>query len=125
MNPNAPQGVVRTLITETDHLSRMAYAMQDQVLSTRFAALRTELSRLERKFGASPPRPTSNGEIEVVYKRVLDIAAAAVGTEPREEIDQLVRVASRLRAPRPNTLLGMEAARPQIAPRPAPRRDPR
>src|SRR5436309_187504 len=63
MNPNAPQGVVRTLITEVDHLSRVAYAMHDEELSTRYAALRTELSSLERRFGASPPRPTTAREI--------------------------------------------------------------
>jgi hypothetical protein len=110
MNPNAPQGVVRTLITEVDHLSRVAYAMNDSELSARYAALRTELAGLERRFGSSPPRPTSPAEIDHVYQNVLKLAAASVGHEDRTEIEQMVRVAGRLRAPRPRTLVGMKAS---------------
>jgi hypothetical protein len=111
MNPNAPQGVARALITEADHLSRHAYALHDEDLSTRFAALRTELSRLERKFGSSPPRPTTAVEIDKVYKRVLDLASAALAHETRADVDHLIRVAGRLRAPQPKTLVGMAAVR--------------
>ncbi len=111
MSPNAPQGIVRSLIVDADRLSRLSYADHQEVLAQRFAALRTELLRVERRIGAWPSHPPTRGEIDVVYQKVCDVASAAIGREPRGLLDRMVMVASRLRAPRPFTLLGMPAVR--------------
>ena len=112
MNPNAPQSLARTLLVEANHLSRLAFANDDDELSARFAALRTSCASLERNLGASPPRYPSAAEIDRIYQRVLDLASNAVGREPRALLDKLVRDAQRLRPPQPRTLLGLPAAGP-------------
>jgi hypothetical protein len=106
MNPTAPQGIVRTLLVEADHLSRLAYADHEEILAARFAALRTELARVERRFGASPPRITTKGELDLLYQRVCDVAASAEGREPKPLLEEMVSIASKLRAPRPKIVLG-------------------
>jgi hypothetical protein len=111
MHPSAPQGIVRTLLVEADHLSRLAYADHQETLAQRFAALRTELARIERRFGACPPRLTTMGEIDVLYQRVCDVASSAIGREPRPLLDKMMLVASKLRPPRP-TITGMPAVKP-------------
>jgi hypothetical protein len=111
MNPNAPQAVVRALLAEADHLSRLSFAEHEETLSTRFAALRTECSYLERCFGASPPRLATARDVDQLYRHVLDVAASSVGHGPRGLVDKLVRIAQRLRAPQPRTLMGFPRVR--------------
>jgi hypothetical protein len=111
MNPNAPQGIARALITEADHLSRLAYEDGEDRISALFAALRTELAGLERRCGANPPRRVSNVEIDLVQEHVRIAVMAATGHEPRILLERIRVLAERLRPPRPWTLVGLPGGR--------------
>jgi hypothetical protein len=115
MNPNAPQGIARALITETDHLSRLAYSDGEGRVSALFAALRTELATIERRCGANPPRRISNVEIDRVQEHVQAAVAAATGHEPRILLERVRVLAERLRPPRPWTLVGLPGGRGLMA----------
>jgi hypothetical protein len=111
MNPNAPQGIARALITEADHLSRLAYEDGEDRVSALFAALRTELMSLERRCGADPPRRVSNVEIDLVQEHVRAAVRAATGHEPRILLERIRVLSERLRPPRPWTLVGLPGGR--------------
>ena len=107
MNSNAPQGIVRALLSTADQLSRMAYADHEEALSTRFAALRTELARIERRCGAVPPRTVSNVEMDLAQEQIRYVVAAAAGHEPKMLLDRMLLLSERLRPPRTRTILGL------------------
>ena len=111
MNPNAPQGIARALITEADHLSRVAHGDGEDRVSALFAALRTEVAALERRCGANPPRRISNVEIDLVQEHVRTAVSAATGHEPRILLERIRVLAERLRPPRPWTLIGLPGGR--------------
>ncbi len=111
MNPNAPQGIARALITEADHLSRLAHGDGNVILSALFAAIRTEISNLERRFGASPPRRVGNIEIDLAQSHVDAAVLAAAGREPKVLLDRLKLLADRLHPPRARTLVGLLGGR--------------
>jgi hypothetical protein len=107
MNPNAPQGIARAVMSDADHLSRLAHGHGEDILSARFAAIRTELSSIERRCGANPPRRVTNVEIDLAQEHVRSAVAAARGREPQALLDRLSTLAERLRPPRARTLLGV------------------
>jgi hypothetical protein len=110
MNPNAPQGIARFLISEADHLSRVAHREGNDNLSARLAAIRTEASSIERRCGANPPRQVSNVEIDLARSHVhAAIAVAAAGT--KSVLDRLAYLADRLGPTRPRTLVGLIPSR--------------
>ncbi len=111
MNPNAPQGVARALISEADHLSRLAHGDGNDGLSALFAAIRTEASHIERRCGANPPRRVGNVEIDLAMEHVHAAVIAAEGYEPKVLLDRIRILADRLRPPRPRTLVGLLGGR--------------
>jgi hypothetical protein len=111
MNPNAPQGIARLLISEADHLSRLAYGDGEGRVSALFAALRTELASIERRCGANPPRRVSNVEIETLQTHVRDAVIAATGREPHAALERFRALAERLHPPRLATLVGFAGGR--------------
>ena len=106
MNPNTPQGIARALISEADHLSRLAHGGGDTDLAARFAALRTELASIERRCGACPPRRLTNVELATTQEHVRAAVSAAAGHEPGVLLERLTLLAERLRPPRPSTIVG-------------------
>jgi hypothetical protein len=111
MNPNAPQGIARSLITEADHLSRLAHRDGNEGLSALFAAIRTEIAHIERRCGANPPRRIGNVEIDLAQTHVHTAVMAAEGYEPKILLDRLKLLADRLRPPRALTLVGLLGGR--------------
>ena len=111
MNPNAPQGIARALITEADHLSRVAHGDGEDRLSARFAAIRTELSSIERRCGADPPRRITNVEIDLAQEHIRAALVDAIGHSPQVKLDRISLLAERLRPPRSRTLMGMLGGR--------------
>jgi hypothetical protein len=95
---------VRTLITETDRLSRRAHAANQEREAEVFASLRTSLLRLDRWLGAETPpgRSTVAGALDLFYLRVCDTVARAPA-ELKEAATGLLEGAKRLHE---------EAARP-------------
>jgi len=92
------QVVVRELITEADHLSRQFHQAADDTLAGRLAALRSTLQRLDRALGGALSRSARSaltGEIDVVYQRIVDIAARSREADLRA----LLETAARLRPP--------------------------
>ena len=107
MNPNAPQGIARAVISSADHLSRLAHAHGDDTLAGRFAAVRTELSSIERRCGSSPPQRVTNVEIDLAQQHIRAVVDAAARSEPKALLDRLRSLADRLRPPRALTLVGV------------------
>jgi hypothetical protein len=107
MNPNAPQGIARAVMTDADQLSRLAHRDGDDALAARFAAVRTELSSIERRCGASPQRQVTNVEIDRAQEHIRFVVRAARGREPDALLDRLTSLAERLRPPRARTLIGV------------------
>jgi hypothetical protein len=88
---------VRTLITETDRLSRRAHAANQEREAEVFASLRTSLLRLDRWLGAQSP-PTESavaGALDLFYQRVCDTVARAPA-ELRDATSALVEGAKRI-----------------------------
>jgi hypothetical protein len=96
MRTEEAQGLLRELITEADHLSRVSYKATHGERSWRFAALRTTLQRLERHVGQDFPRFTVVGEFDVLYQRIVDMASAG-GPEEADDLDRMCAAAGRLR----------------------------
>jgi hypothetical protein len=88
-------------------LSRLAHRDGQDTLSALFAAVRTELSGIERRCGASPPRHVTNVEISRAHEHIRHAVIAATGHEPKVLLDRLSSLADRLRPPRSHTLIGM------------------
>jgi hypothetical protein len=88
---------VRTLITETDRLSRRAHAANQEREAEIFASLRTSLLRLDRWLGAPTPPVRSSivGALDVFYQRVRD-AAARAPVELKDATAALLEGAKRL-----------------------------
>jgi hypothetical protein len=116
-NPSAndTRTLLRELITEADHLSRVSYEAFRGVRSWRFSALRTTLQRLERRAGGEAPQLPARGELDLVYQRIVEMASACEPRE-RETIDHMRAAADRLRS-KPSRVTLASPPIPLIVPR--------
>ena len=89
------QSEVRALLTQADHLSRVAYAAHRERDAEVFASLRTTLQRIDRLLGVSAVHPAIPGQLDVLYQRVRDVAARTSG-EAREAMNDFVEGAERV-----------------------------
>jgi hypothetical protein len=115
------QKVVRELLSEADRFSRVEHEGHEDSLAWRLAALRTTLQRLDRRLGGVPPRSGLLGEIDVVYQRILDVAAGA----RTHDLDHLVANAARLRTQAHLPELPVSLPVPEDAPAPGTKRSAR
>ncbi|HEY2514729.1 MAG TPA: hypothetical protein VGI39_27880 [Polyangiaceae bacterium] len=103
------QELVRELITGTDALSRAWYQAHDETGSGQLAALRSTLQRIERRLGRDAPTFAVEGELDLVYQRLRDLASRAEQHPEGHELTQLVNRAASWRTHSATRPTGMKA----------------
>jgi hypothetical protein len=88
---------VREIISETDRLSRLAYAKGHTLSAHGYATLRTAACKLDRALGSPLRRAGIAGAIDLFYQRISDRLARASADE-RAQLRKLVDIAAHMLA---------------------------